>query len=38
MFGLDEWLAGLAEGPGLLAVLAVALLLGGRDDADCVRA
>jgi ABC-type nickel/cobalt efflux system permease component RcnA len=34
MFGLDEWLAELAEGSGLLAVLAVALLLGLRHASD----
>ena len=34
MFGLDEWLAELAQGPGLLAVLAVALLLGLRHASD----
>jgi ABC-type nickel/cobalt efflux system permease component RcnA len=34
MFGLDEWLAQLAHGEALVAVLAVALLLGLRHASD----
>ena len=34
MFGLDEWLAQLADGAGLAVVLAVALLLGLRHASD----
>ncbi len=34
MFGLDEWLAQMAHGEALLAVLAVALLLGLRHASD----
>jgi ABC-type nickel/cobalt efflux system permease component RcnA len=34
MFGLDEWVAQLADGAGLAAVLAVALLLGLRHASD----
>jgi ABC-type nickel/cobalt efflux system permease component RcnA len=34
MFGLDEWLAELAHGEALAAVLAVALLLGLRHASD----
>jgi ABC-type nickel/cobalt efflux system permease component RcnA len=34
MFGLDDWLAELAHGEALLAVLAVALLLGLRHASD----
>jgi hypothetical protein len=34
MFGLDEWLAGLASGETVLLVLAVALLLGLRHASD----
>jgi ABC-type nickel/cobalt efflux system permease component RcnA len=34
MFGLDEWLAEVADGSGLLTVLAVALLLGLRHASD----
>jgi ABC-type nickel/cobalt efflux system permease component RcnA len=34
MFGLDEWMAELAHGEALVAVLAVALLLGLRHASD----
>ena len=34
MFGLDDWIAELAYGEGLLAALAVALLLGLRHASD----
>ena len=34
MFGLDDWIAGLAHGEGLAAVLFVALLLGLRHASD----
>lgn len=34
MFGLDDWIAELAHGQGLVAALAVALLLGLRHASD----
>jgi ABC-type nickel/cobalt efflux system permease component RcnA len=34
MFGLDDWISELAQGQALLAVLAVALLLGLRHASD----
>lgn len=34
MFGLEEWMAELAHGEGLIVVLAVALLLGLRHASD----
>jgi ABC-type nickel/cobalt efflux system permease component RcnA len=34
MFGLDDWLAGMAHGEALVATLAVALLLGLRHASD----
>jgi len=34
MFGLDDWIAGLAQGGGLAVVLFVALLLGLRHASD----
>ncbi len=34
MFGLDDWLTGLAQGQGLVVVLAVALMLGLRHASD----
>ena len=34
MFGLDDWIAGLAEGEGVVLVLFVALLLGLRHASD----
>jgi ABC-type nickel/cobalt efflux system permease component RcnA len=34
MFGLDDWISALAHGEGLVAVLAVALLLGLRHASD----
>ena len=34
MFGLDDWIAELAHGEALVAVLAVALLLGLRHASD----
>jgi ABC-type nickel/cobalt efflux system permease component RcnA len=34
MFGLDDWVAGLAQGEGLALVLLVALLLGLRHASD----
>jgi high-affinity nickel permease len=34
MFGLDDWIAEMAQGEALVAVLAVALLLGLRHASD----
>ncbi len=34
MFGLDDWIAEMAHGEALVAVLAVALLLGLRHASD----
>ena len=34
MFGLDDWLAGLSDGTALLAVMAVAIVLGLRHASD----
>jgi ABC-type nickel/cobalt efflux system permease component RcnA len=34
MFGIDDWIAGLGDGGGLLVALAIALLLGLRHATD----